>query len=857
MCSSDLRAILLSVVALGLGACSEDNPWSQQRGMGGIDLKLTASADVKDATPVVRADVPALVAPEAADFAISLRNLDTDEVKTWPTLDDFNAEQGFATGAYTLTAYYGSINECGFEKPYFTGEASVNVLEGRESSVEVTAQLANSMLSVEYTDAFRNYFPDYKVAVHSEGQSYVEFTKSETRPGFFTPGAVTLQTTLTNPSGKTVTLQAAEIQALARHHYHVTFDVNAAETGNATMTVSFDDSLQQEDVTIPLTDELFTSTPPSVTAVGFENGGAAIEALAGDAASEPLKFMVSAKGGLKSAKFTIAGPYTPIFGKEIELISATAEQQQQIANLGIVVKGLFKNPDAMASVDVTELSRYLTKGQYQVSLVVTDLLDRASEPVTLNLSTAEIELSPIEGSAVYAAPGTDAQATVKVSYNASNPQGTISFKSMDQYGVYKDCQVIDCKESTRTRAFETKTYIFTLKLPDTEQSPLPMQMFYNGQKWGENFTIDVVEPQFTVQADALAKSVRFKVEADAQYLSTVANALKVQKNGVSVADADIQRDVEKGILTVSGLNPGTEYMFSYGLTSTPVATRAFSNLTITTEEDAQIPNSDFSQTEQTINTGKINAGGQYKITIIGTFFNYSSITASEPTGWASINQKTCYDGSNPKNTWFMVPSTYAENGAVVIRNVAYDHNGQLPSVYNQGGAGLGKYWSKNAPASFANQEAGELFLGSYSFAAGQETRADGIAFASRPASVSFDYSYATVAEGPDDNAVVTASVIDAAGNVITTVSRNVGASSNMQTVEIPFGSYPFGVRAAKIFLSFKSSNAATAPVHVPSGDELRDISSSQASKEVTIAANQYKSKATGSVLTVDNVKLNY
>ena len=36
------EALLLSLAALALGSCSEDNPWANGRGKGGIDLKLSA-----------------------------------------------------------------------------------------------------------------------------------------------------------------------------------------------------------------------------------------------------------------------------------------------------------------------------------------------------------------------------------------------------------------------------------------------------------------------------------------------------------------------------------------------------------------------------------------------------------------------------------------------------------------------------------------------------------------------------------------------------------------------------------------------------------------------------------------------
>ncbi|MDE6632211.1 MAG: DUF4493 domain-containing protein, partial [Muribaculaceae bacterium] len=218
------KNVALGLAVLGLTSCANEAPWgSGSRGKGAIDLKLTADLDVKDALPMVRAGAPELTAPDVANFAIEMRNLDTDMVQTWTSLEKFNDEEGFDVGSYTLTAFYGNPNECGFDKPYFKGEASLNVLEGRETEVEVTAQLANVMLSVDYTDAFKEYFRDYSVTAHTDGHANVVFGKSETRAGFLTAGDVTLQVKLTNPSGKTVTLTPAQFPAVARHHYHVTF----------------------------------------------------------------------------------------------------------------------------------------------------------------------------------------------------------------------------------------------------------------------------------------------------------------------------------------------------------------------------------------------------------------------------------------------------------------------------------------------------------------------------------------------------------------------------------------------------------------------------------------------------------
>ena len=87
----------------------------------------------------------------------------------------------------------------------------------------------------------------------------------------------------------------------------------------------------------------------------------------------------------------------------------------------------------------------------------------------------------------------------------------------------------------------------------------------------------------------------------------------------------------------------------------------------------------------------------------------------------------------------MVPSTFIDaNGAVVIRSVAYSHEGVEPEGVTNGGLST-KYFNGTAP-DFQFRSSGELFLGSYDFT-GSANRKDGISFASRPSSVTFDYSY--------------------------------------------------------------------------------------------------------------------
>ena len=835
------QMLLLSLACLGFAACSEDNPWRGSEGEGGISLKLQTSVDVRDAVPLLRSGAPQLEAPDAADFSVSLENIATEELKTWNTLTDFNSQSSFPTGSYTLTAFYGSMEEEGFEKPFFSGSTEITVLEARQTDVELTASLANSMVSIEYTDAFKDYFLSYTPTVHSEGHSYIEFASDETRPAFIAPGEVSLTIDVTNPSGKSVTLQPASFPAEARHHYHITFDVNRGPQGDNQLQIVFDDSLVTEDVTIDLTEELFSSPAPAVNAEGFTDG-AVLEALEGNPLKDTVRFNVIARGGITSAILTVAGDnFTPAFGNEIDLVKATPAQQEQISALGIKVLGLYKNPQSLAYVDLTNFAGHLPEGKASVSLVVKDAFTRVSKPLTVNFTNVPVELSAADGSAILGV----GEAAIEVAYNGLEPEKNITFKALNRAGVYQDCEVLSVQESALTRSFESKNYIFTVKLPDTAHEVIPVKVYFGGKEKAQ-VNVEVSIPEYEIDVDAFGTYARVKVlPVNPSELAVVTNSLRLTLNGQNVKESDMNRNPESGIITLNGLNPTTSYTLAHDLVNTPSDKKR----SFTTEALTALTNGDFSATHNAINQSNVEVGGKYSYTV--AYQATSNIIRDEADGWATINAKTCwFDCPGAKNTWFQVPSTYAEGGEVVLRNVAYDHNGVKPAGMP---TGFGKtYWYNTNVPAFTNFAAGELFLGSYAFN-GNEERVEGVEFGSRPTSLSFDYAYAP--EG-NDNAEAEVSVLDASGAVIASGIAVLESSASMKGVSISLAGYPFGKKAAKIKVGFRSSNGS-APVHIPQGSELSEGFGSFNFGNKNLGDNNYHAVATGSVLRIDNVKLNY
>ena len=229
---------------------------------------------------------------------------------------------------------------------------------------------------------------------------------------------------------------------------------------------------------------------------------------------------------------------------------------------------------------------------------------------------------------------------------------------------------------------------------------------------------------------------------------------------------------------------------------------------------------------------------------------WANIVRSEANGWASINAKTCRTDVT-QNTWFCVPSTFVENGESVIRSVGYSHNGSRPST--TGGAFSKTYYCTNTPSDAdLTKAAGELFLGTYVF----DNRNDQVDWSSRPSTFSFNYRYVPI---NNEKAEAYLELIDASGSVIATTDITLDAASQTQTKTISFTDYPFGKKAAKMRLGFRSTKGAPT-IKIPAGSELDEgleWNNFTYSSTRHRGDNNYHAVATGSVLYIDNVRLGY
>lgn len=845
---------LAGIAAAGLTSCNgDDNPWRGNYGDGGsISLNLTSDGGVFRST---RADdTKATIVPAPEEFSIALSRTDGSSSQRWANITAFNKEKSFPIGEYTLAATFGNPDVEGFTNPYYEASETVVVTAGDEKNINLTATLANCMVSIRYSDEFNVAFPIHSAAVKSAGHDYVVFAGDETRPAYMYPDEMSLSLTLTNTEGKQVTIQPAGFEAKPRRHYIVTVGVTGYENqGNLALDVQFEEDVVAETINVSLGDELFEAPAPTIETVDF-NPNDNIQSFENLFDAGDPKYKIYAFGGLKEVNLELSAgsSYNSPFGNKVQLVNASPLEQSNVAASGIEVFGLYRNPDKMGEIKLKGMLEKLPVGTHSITVQVMDAMTRVSDPVKLTVTVTPISILIAPASNV---DYFSKEAEVYVSTNSEIVKDNASF-TITSENLPASVVKIEALESSPIEGADagmTYNYKYTIESPKelTRDMSLVKLFFGKGTTERAYTELPMDFPKFSILTDAFAnRAVLRIVPEDPSQLELIANNLVIA-NGTKQMDG-ITRLGNNTDLQISGLTPGFTYT-SLKASLSNISNPAITIEPFTTEAEVAVPNGDFSATTQTLNYTGIPVGGKYAVNALGINRDYqhsSSIVRSEADGWASLNSLTCYENSDPKNTWFMVPSTFAENGEVVIRTVGYNHNGTVPA--KSGGSWNTKYYCENAPTQNQLEKSrGELFLGSYSYD-GSEHRTNGIAFASRPAYLTFDCKYTPYS---NDKGEVIVEIYDVEGNVISNGAMEIDNSAEKVTKTIQFSDYGFGSKAAKLYISFRSTSSSSTPaVNIPSGTALNE---NQSLGNGNISANSYKAFSMGSEMVVDNVKLLY
>jgi hypothetical protein len=121
------------------------------------------------------------------DFKVSILKPGGEEILSFERASDIPAQIELDPGQYYVVAYSDNNLPAAFENPYYYGESAVfTITAAAHQNVTVNCELANTIVSIVYSDLIKTGYADYRTIVSTSAGS-LTFTKSETRSGYFQP----------------------------------------------------------------------------------------------------------------------------------------------------------------------------------------------------------------------------------------------------------------------------------------------------------------------------------------------------------------------------------------------------------------------------------------------------------------------------------------------------------------------------------------------------------------------------------------------------------------------------------------------------------------------------------------------
>lgn len=754
--------------------------------------------------------------------------------KTWDSLADFPTDELFPVGEYTFSAFYGSEEEQGFNKPYYYGECAVTVEENKAAQVQLTAQLANSMLTIAYSEAFAAYFTDYKTTVTTALGS-LEYAADATEPVYLPAGEVAFAIAVTKPSGTKATLTPNAITLLPRHHYTVKFDVNNGNVETPVLEITWDEMLDQETVNIDLSDDIINAPKPSLTAEGFP-----VESfIAGNAPAGARTITIVAHGGLSSIVMKTTSPSLREQGwpEEMDLLAGDAAANSVTASLGLATRGLNK-PGKMAQVILTDV---LNKINYvkevsnttEFTFVARDKYNKESEPLTVSVDIEELILKLSNPSAIVKG---QTDFSFNLAYNGGDPEKAVTIQQSNTRGTW------DNIPATFTAVSRTVgNYLVEVTVDGDKDVKLRAVLTADESKASNELAVTHAESLHALSIDdrnSFAHSAKITLIDNPNYAGAAAAAsrrirkspadmaakaqLQVSTDGKTFSNA-ANATLNGTTWTVSGLDANTTYYFRAIVDGITCVTQ-----TAKTEAELSFENNSFE-------TWSSTPGGT----------DYWWVSYVGGSQWSTLNQLTTSQGGGSTTGTGNNRNGCAYNAISGTVETTDAHSGTNAALIRTTGWGRGNTASANpfggGMGTCNNVTAGELYLGSFNTSSLSPEY--GTAFTSRPATVSFWYKYSKKAS--DDYGYVELTLYAANGAEIYKDSKRLTASE--YTRETFTFSYPaLAEKAARMSLIFRSSGHT-------------DLNDKKNTTWLTPppAWNMTDGKYIGSQLYVDDVELSY
>ena len=765
--------LICSCSLLIFNSCKQDENNLSTIG-GYIDIKLSADSNVLESeSRGVRS-----YTPDIGDFGLKVPKWSGEIFAQWDKFSDFRTT-GVPAGKYKVEAYYGDGEEEGFDALSYYGSSQVSTGSDEIVETSVVCTINKALVSISYTDSFKDYFKSYKGYISTSKGNKVVYEDGEERSAYFVPGELDVFLEVTRDGvADTVRLNPKTFKAAARTEYRLTMDVDA---GTSTLNIIFNDRPSDyKNVTINISDAVLNAAPPKFTLYGFESGKD-LEILEHSDIAETLQAYLNAPAGISKCKLISNSAYLKSLGDNnwkdtLDLANLSDEENAMVSGMGLETIGLGDRKDQIAVVNFNKFVSKLgcmadTNEVHRFILAATDKLSKVSDTIYFNVVTRSNQFA-------FAGPAKP------VPYGSTSVEFDLTLEGVHDNVVFKEKSGNDFVEIDKSRISIVPNVEYNLKskvtitfensLFDTENDHV-VRAEYGGKLIDAKFEVDT--PVLTISlrngdADVWATKAYFAVEAKAKgklsrTIST--ETIKIQyMDGEKWIDFPNQTyDSETNTFEVTGI--GENATAFEGQTYTVRAVyeskglkdeESVSNeITITTEPKLQIPNAGFEGWKSKMVWEKtiFLSGGEK----IYSYYAYNDSDSDNDNDiWWDTNNSLTTQSRSGVASWYycaypaVMPTSASETHTASwhvkhygnasdygLSNITNDvsYKDKTSVEISTVGYGANNWTSESSAQSDCEyRTAGCLFIGTYNINSGMNL---GHSFNSRPLRLMFAYKF--------------------------------------------------------------------------------------------------------------------
>jgi len=212
------------------------------------------------------------------DFKVVIYSSSGQEVLAFERASDMPEVIELETGNYYAAAYSDNNLPAAFENPYYYGKSgNFSIIPDNQQTIVINCELANTMVTVVYSDIVKSNYSDFSTKVTS-AEGSLTFAKDETRAGYFKPLPLSIQASLTwqKPNGdyetRVLTGNISDPQPKRKYEIHVNA---AAGGGSSTLMINLDVTsgpveIVEIDETNPEPDSILESGDLLITEIMFD-----------------------------------------------------------------------------------------------------------------------------------------------------------------------------------------------------------------------------------------------------------------------------------------------------------------------------------------------------------------------------------------------------------------------------------------------------------------------------------------------------------------------------------------------------------------------------------------------------------